>query len=199
MHVREFKTGIDTEFHAVDSRFQSLSVECGFWIPIINGIPDSLSCIPDSKAQDSWFFCQWNLDLWFQSLVEFRILWAVIRIPKPRNPGSTSENFPDSGIQNPSQKAKHFFFFNECRPWQADWIAPEYTVILGPKIRCLHQVLRPTECWVPKWFFLGQIPTWEAGKLWLGQSSLSFPLLQVYSVRAQPRPCPANSCRQLKW
>ena len=27
-----------------------LSVELGFWIPIVNGILDSLSCIPDSKA-----------------------------------------------------------------------------------------------------------------------------------------------------
>ena len=30
---------------------QYLSVEFGFWIPI----PDSLSCIPDSKAKDSEF------------------------------------------------------------------------------------------------------------------------------------------------
>ena len=29
-----------------------LSVEHEFWIPIISGIPDSLSCIPDSKGQD---------------------------------------------------------------------------------------------------------------------------------------------------
>ena len=35
--------------------FQSLSVELGFWIPIISGIPDSLSCIPDSKTQDFRF------------------------------------------------------------------------------------------------------------------------------------------------
>ena len=27
----------------------------GFWIPIVSGIPDCLSCIPDSKAQDSEF------------------------------------------------------------------------------------------------------------------------------------------------
>ena len=33
----------------------SLSLELGFWIPIAFGIPDSLSCIPDSKAQDSRF------------------------------------------------------------------------------------------------------------------------------------------------
>ena len=33
----------------------SLSLELGFWIPIAFGIPDSLSCIPDSKAQDFTF------------------------------------------------------------------------------------------------------------------------------------------------
>ena len=36
------------------TRFQSLSVELGFRIPIVSGIPDSLSWIPDSKAQDFW-------------------------------------------------------------------------------------------------------------------------------------------------
>ena len=34
--------------------FQYLSVELGFRIPIVSGIPDSLSCIPDSKAKDFW-------------------------------------------------------------------------------------------------------------------------------------------------
>ena len=33
--------------------FQSLLVELGYWIPIVSGILDSFSCIPDSKAQDS--------------------------------------------------------------------------------------------------------------------------------------------------
>ena len=32
-----------------------LSVELGFQVPNLSGIPDSLSCIPDSKAQDSGF------------------------------------------------------------------------------------------------------------------------------------------------
>ena len=31
----------------------SLSAKSGFRIPIISEIPDSLSCLPDSKAQDS--------------------------------------------------------------------------------------------------------------------------------------------------
>ena len=42
-------------FHAMDS---GLSVECGFWIPIVTRILDSLSCIPDTKAQDSRFHKQ---------------------------------------------------------------------------------------------------------------------------------------------
>ena len=42
----------------MDSGFQVLvpdfqSVELGFWIAIVSGIPDSLSCIPDSNAEDS--------------------------------------------------------------------------------------------------------------------------------------------------
>ena len=35
-----------------DTGFQYLSVELRFRIPIVSGIPDSLSCIPDSKAKD---------------------------------------------------------------------------------------------------------------------------------------------------
>ena len=42
-------------FQIPGTGFQFLSVELEFWIPILCGIPDSLSCIPDSKAQDSGF------------------------------------------------------------------------------------------------------------------------------------------------
>ena len=40
-------------FRIPDTGLQYLSVEHGFWIPIISGFPDSLSCIQDSKTQDS--------------------------------------------------------------------------------------------------------------------------------------------------
>ena len=40
--------------------------------------------------------CQWNMDFGFRSLPGFRIPWAVLRIPKPRIPDSTSKNFPNS-------------------------------------------------------------------------------------------------------
>ena len=40
------------EFRISGTELQSLSVELGFWIPIVGGIPDSLSCIQNSKVQD---------------------------------------------------------------------------------------------------------------------------------------------------
>ena len=60
---------LDSGFQLLDSR--TLSVELGFRIPISNGIPDSQSCIPDSKAQGK-----------------------IARIPN-----STSKTSPNSGIQ----------------------------------------------------------------------------------------------------
>ena len=54
----------------LDSGFQYMSVERGFWIPVVSGIPNSLSCIPDfTSTEFSWI------------------------------PDSASKNFPDSGIQ----------------------------------------------------------------------------------------------------
>ena len=43
----------------MDSRHwipEFLTVKLGFRISIISGIPDSLSCIPNSKAQESGFY-----------------------------------------------------------------------------------------------------------------------------------------------
>ena len=45
-------------FRITGTGFQFLSVELEFWVPIVSGIPDSLSCIPDSKVQDSRFHQQ---------------------------------------------------------------------------------------------------------------------------------------------
>ena len=42
-------------FRIPGTGFRSLLVKFGFWIPIFSRIPDSLSCIPDTKAQDSRF------------------------------------------------------------------------------------------------------------------------------------------------
>ena len=58
-------TALDSGFHSEDSGlpgtgFQSLSVELGFWIPVVRGIPGSWSRIPDSKTnfRDSGFHKQ---------------------------------------------------------------------------------------------------------------------------------------------
>ena len=59
--------------------FQSLSEERGFWIPIVSRTLDSLSGIPESKAQDFRFHKE-NFS---------------------RIPDSTNERFPDSGIRIP--------------------------------------------------------------------------------------------------
>ena len=72
-------------FQIPGTGFQSLSVELGFCILIISGIAivDSLSCIPDSKPQDSGFHNQ-NF---------------------PRLQNSTSKNYSDSGICIPLNEA----------------------------------------------------------------------------------------------
>ena len=82
-HVRESKTLLDSGFHAVDSGFhlldsRSFSVELGFRIRIVSGIPDSYTCIPDSKAQDSGFHKQ--------------------KFPRFRIPNAKISRIPESGF-----------------------------------------------------------------------------------------------------
>ena len=62
-NVRESRAVLDSGFHAVDSRF--------------HGVDSGL--------------CQWNVDSGLQSLVRFRIPWAVFQIPQLE-----SNEFPDS-------------------------------------------------------------------------------------------------------
>ena len=65
-----------------------------FWSePMYYGTP----WIPDYRCWIPVFVIgTWILDSGFQSLVRFRIPWAVFRIPKPRVRGSTSKICPDS-------------------------------------------------------------------------------------------------------
>ena len=55
-------------------------------------ILDSMPWIPDSTPS------QWNLGTGFQSLVGFRILWAVFRIPTSTIPDFTNKVFPGFGF-----------------------------------------------------------------------------------------------------
>ena len=74
--VRESETILDSELQAVDSGFQFLSEELGFWIPIVSGIPES-------KAQEFGFHKQIFSDSEFHK-----------------------QNFLDSGIRNPPINVK---------------------------------------------------------------------------------------------
>ena len=86
-------------FRILGTGFQSLSVELAFWIPIANGIPDPLSCIPDSKAQDSGFHMQ--IFRWFRIPDANFSGFQIPNANFSRIPDSTSKNFPDSGIRIP--------------------------------------------------------------------------------------------------
>ena len=54
-----FRTGLNRSNYIAPCK--EIQDSLGFWIPLVIRIPDSLSCIADSKAQDSGFHKQ-NLD-----------------------------------------------------------------------------------------------------------------------------------------
>ena len=84
-HVLESKRVLDSGFQSSGFRipgtdFQSLSVELGYWILIVSGIQDSLSCIfkilrpriPDSTSKmflDSGFNMQKDSLTWGEFLI----------------------------------------------------------------------------------------------------------------------------------
>ena len=70
-------------------KYQSLLVELGLWTPIFSGIPDSLSCILDSKSQDSGFFKQNNPGFQNPKLGN-----SSIRVPYMRRINSTLKVLP---------------------------------------------------------------------------------------------------------
>ena len=64
----KYKTVLDSAFPIVDARFQVLdstlcqrNLDSGF-LSLSGGISDSLSCVPNSKTQHSWFHNQIFLD-----------------------------------------------------------------------------------------------------------------------------------------
>ena len=72
-------------FRIPDSRYRipdSLSVELGSWISIFIGILDSLSCIPDSKAQDSGFHSKILLESGFHKQGDVTRSRLILMLPK---------------------------------------------------------------------------------------------------------------------
>ena len=82
----------------------------GFQIPIVSGIPNSLSCIPDSKAQAPFFFQKMDSTIqWINIRVQanYTIQWveiyptdSVIHLLNDWGQGSGfhKKTFPDSGF-----------------------------------------------------------------------------------------------------
>ena len=81
---------MDFEFQVLDS----LSLELGFRIPVVTGISDSLTCIPDSKAHESGSYTSNFPDSKFQQPKISRIPDYKSKIS--RIPDSTSKHFTDS-------------------------------------------------------------------------------------------------------
>ena len=95
-------------FRILGTGFQSLSVELGFWIPIASGISDSLSCIPDSKAQDSGFHMQIFPWFWIPHANFSRIISGLqmqifpgFQIPQAKISRIRESGFPYIGWYNP--------------------------------------------------------------------------------------------------
>ena len=78
---------------------QSLSMELGLWILIVSEFPDALSCIPDSKAQDSVFH-------------EHNFSGRQISIHKQKFPGIQNPDFLTWGTQVPflQETTREIFF-----------------------------------------------------------------------------------------
>ena len=69
-------------------------MELGFWITIVSGIPDSSSCIPDLKAQDSEFHKQ---------------KVPGFRIPQAKNSRILESRFPYMGYERGEELARKLY------------------------------------------------------------------------------------------
>ena len=81
--IRKTKAVLDSGFHVGGFRipgtaFRNLFVEPGILIPILIGIPDLLSCVPDSKAQYSGFTVK---VCWIQDMTIKKFPVSRIQIP----------------------------------------------------------------------------------------------------------------------
>ena len=123
-NVRESKTLLDSGFHAVDSGFhlldsRSFSVELGFRIRIVSGIPDSYTCIPHSKAQDSGFHKQ--------------------KFPRFRIPNAKISLILESGFLYMERKNSYNVLQIRCIKVLLQFTTASKLRIAGPNTYCSHQ------------------------------------------------------------
>ena len=107
----------------------SLSVELGFQIAIVGGIPDSLRWIPDSKAQDFWFHKSWTQNTLrpkteftrrrFRNLRNFCLWTGILGFGMQSTAQGIRNTRTDVTIRNPVPGSKTVFDFpNMWRPFR---------------------------------------------------------------------------------
>ena len=100
-------------FRIPGTGFQSLSVELGIWIPIVRGVSDSLSCIPDSKTQDSGFS---------SIILPDSLHWAAILLLTTIEPRNIRAVF--TWLSKVIEELVWFWFY------YALWLASVFTLVL---------------------------------------------------------------------
>ena len=116
------------------------------------------------------------LGTWFQSLVGFRILWAVFWIPKLRIPDSTSKNCTDSGIRIPLHGLRHYCRCNkwylQCTESDPASEVAEPMLLFATHLYCPSSD-RWTFCIVKKWTFPDFV-WFRSGSAVMSRVTLSF-------------------------
>ena len=116
------------------------------------------SCKGIQDSVGSWIPCRGFriLGTWFQSLVGFRILWAVFWILKPRIPDSTSKNFKDSGNRTTLHGVRHYCpcnkWYLQCTESEPASEVAEPMLLFATHLYCPSSD-RWTFCIVKKWNF----------------------------------------------
>ena len=112
-------------------------VELGFWIAFVSGIPDSSSCIPDSKAEDFGFYEEHFPGFW---------------IPQEKHfPYTKRQRSPATRLCNKTLEIKwqiKDWLFDWLIDWLIDWTSMAY----------LSRTSIPSAKWWAGfyWLFLGQ-------------------------------------------
>ena len=141
------KPGVQTSHKPIENRPSSDPAWFDWHFASCKGIQASLGF---------WIPCHGFriLGTWFQSLVGFRILWAVFWIPKLRIPDSSSKNCTDSGIRIPLHGLRHY---RRCNKWylQCTESDPAFEVAEPMLLFATHLYCpssdRWTFCIVKKW------------------------------------------------
>ena len=147
----KYKTVLDSAFPIVDARFQVLdstlcqrNLDSGF-LSLSGGISDSLSCVPNSKIQHSWFHNQIFLDPDFLAQISqipslpADVLWGSFVTQRNECVTNESQRTSSGRLLRGMLFIDRFFLF---------W----YFLLFNRNSLCLHEV--PMKEGSLKWVFL---------------------------------------------